>query len=97
VSLLQAIVNHFVCWVQTGVTNVINAIIAALAVLVGTVAALLPNLPSLPSLPTYMVTAEGWVAWVFPVHQAVLVLAFILTAWLVWQVVALAMRWAKFL
>jgi hypothetical protein len=35
------------------------------------------------------------VNWVFPVAQVALFFTFILSAWLLWQAVAIAMRWAK--
>jgi hypothetical protein len=77
------------------VTGAINALIAALAAIIGALISLLPNMPDLPELPAPFVTAEAWVAWFFPVGTVVDILAFWLSMWLLWQVIALAMRWAK--
>lgn len=96
IALLQTIVSLFVCWVQTGVTLVVNAIVAALAALLTALVAADPvNMPALPTLPAPFTTALGWVAWVFPVGTAVDILAFLLTAWLAWQVIAILLRWVK--
>jgi amino acid transporter len=77
------------------VTGALNAIIAALAVVIGGLFSLLPDMPDLPDLPTPFVTAESWVAWFFPVSTVVDILGFWLAMWLIWQVIALALRWAK--
>ena len=105
IALLQTIVDLFVCWVQTGATLVFNAVIAAIAFVIAAAVAILPDLPDFPDAPAWLVGTGvdgdngvlGWVAWVFPVHQAVLIFAFIVTAWIVWQLVAMAMRWARML
>jgi hypothetical protein len=52
-------------------------------------------MPTMPGVPSGVTTAAGWVAWVFPVGTAVNILAFMITAWIVWQIIALALRWAK--
>ena len=85
IALLTTIVELFVCWVETGVTLVINALVAADPI----------DMPDPPELPAAFDTALGWVAWVFPVATAVEILAFLITAWIAWQVIAIAMRWAK--
>jgi hypothetical protein len=73
----------------------VNALIAAFAVVLGALFSILPDMPALPSLPDAMVTAESWVAWFFPVGTLFDILAFVLSMWLLWQAVALALRWAK--
>jgi hypothetical protein len=77
------------------VTSAINALVAALAFVIAGLFALLPNMPDLPELPEPFVTAESWVAWFFPVSTLLNILAFWLAMWLLWQVIALALRWAK--
>jgi hypothetical protein len=57
--------------------------------------ALLPDMPALPDLPTPMVTAEAWVAWFFPVETVWNILVFCLSMWVLWNVVAIALRWAR--
>ncbi len=81
--------------IVTLVVKAVNGLIVALGALIGGLFSALPNLPALPSLPASMVTAEAWVAWVFPVATLLDVLAFVLSMWLLWQVVAIALRWAK--
>lgn len=95
ISLLTSLVQHFVCWVQTGVTDTINAVVVALALVVGTVVGLMPDVPDAPSLPGPMQTALQWVAWFFPVGTLVAAFAFIAGAWLIWLGVSTILRWAK--
>jgi hypothetical protein len=52
-------------------------------------------MPDTPSVPPAITTAAAWVNWFFPVNQVALFFSFILAAWLLWQAVAIAMRWAK--
>lgn len=73
----------------------LNGIIAALGSLLSALISLLPELPGLPTPPAALLMAEGWVAWVFPVGTLLDILAFVLVMWLLWQGVALALRWAK--
>jgi hypothetical protein len=95
IGLLQQIVDLMVCWIQTGATLVLNALIAALGAALAAVLLLLPNMPDMPEVPETVLEAAGWVAWVFPVDTVVNIFEFMLAAWLIWQVVALALRWAK--
>ena len=96
IGLLQTIVDLFVCWVETAVVTVLNLVFVALGALVAAVVAAIPvDMPDLPTPPSEITTTAHWVAWFFPVHQLVLVLAFVITAWLAWQLVAIALRWAK--
>jgi hypothetical protein len=73
----------------------LNALIAALGAVLAALFALLPDLPALPDLPDSMVTAESWVAWFFPISTVVDILTWGFAMWLLWQAVALALRWAK--
>jgi len=77
------------------VVLVINAFIAAIGAVLGALFAVLPDLPELPEPPDAIETAASWVAWFFPVGTVIDVLAFVLTMYLLWQAVALALRWAK--
>lgn len=77
------------------VVDALNAVIAALAAVINGLFALLPDLPDLPEPPEAYTMAYGWVAWVFPVGTLIEILLFVLSMWLIWQVVALALRWAK--
>lgn len=95
IGLLTEIVNLFVCWVRTGVTDVINAIVIALAAVVSTVIGLMPDIPTPPSMPDAMTTALSWIAWFFPVGTVVDIFAFLAAAWLIWLGVSVILRWAK--
>lgn len=73
----------------------VNGLIAALGGLLQALFDALPALPALPDPPDALLTAESWVAWAFPVGTLLDVLAFVLAMWLLWQAVAIVLRWAK--
>jgi hypothetical protein len=77
------------------VIGAINAVIYLFGAILAGLFSLLPNMPDLPTPPTALVTAEGWVAWFFPVSTVIDILVFTLSMWLLFQAIALAMRWAK--
>lgn len=81
--------------VQAAVVAAINAVISAFATAIAAVLSVLPNMPDLPALPAPFVTAEGWVAWFFPIGTVVDILSWGALAWLAWQAVQIALRWAK--
>jgi hypothetical protein len=88
-----------VSWLLDNVGHLVviglNALIAALGTVIAGLFSLLPDMPALPTLPDAMVTAEAWVAWVFPVSTVFDILVFGFSMWLLWQAVALALRWAR--
>lgn len=101
-SPLFGILNWIICLVETffymvadGIIWSINMVIKGLSIIVIALLLVLPDMPSLPSLPTAFVTAEGWVAWFWPVSTTVDIFAFIFTAWLIWLGVSIGLRWAK--
>lgn len=73
----------------------LNGLILALGTIVGGFLSILPDMPALPTLPDPFTTAAAWVAWFFPVDTLLTVLALVITLWLVWQLVVVALRWAK--
>jgi hypothetical protein len=75
--------------------GLVNALILALGSVLAALFALLPDLPALPEVPAALILAESWVAWVFPVGTLLDILVWTLTVWLIWQGVAIALRWAK--
>lgn len=75
--------------------DALNAVIAALAAVINALFAILPDLPELPEPPAAFTMAYGWVSWVFPVGTLLDILLFVLSMWLLWQAVAIALRWAK--
>jgi hypothetical protein len=83
------------CAVIAGIVYAVNFLIEALGALVALLVALLPAMPSLPTMPTEVVTVLAWVNWFFPVGTVVQFFAFIITVWLLWQGVAIGLRWAK--
>jgi hypothetical protein len=81
---------------MTALVLTLNLILAALGALIETLVELLPNMPDeVPSVPTEITAVASWVNWFFPVPTVLLFLTFIFGAWLLWQAVAIAMRWAK--
>jgi hypothetical protein len=96
--LLQGIYDilaQLVCWIMTALVSVLNLVLATLGGLLVVLIDLLPDMPALPALPSEVTTAAGWVNWIFPVSTVASFFTFILGAWLLWQAVAIAMRWAK--
>jgi hypothetical protein len=75
--------------------SVLNAVIAALAAAVNAVLSLFPAMPSTPTLPTQFTSVMGWINWFFPVGTLVSIIAFLVTAWLLWMALATVLRWAK--
>jgi len=94
---------QILCWIQQLGALVLRAIILGINLIIAGVAAFVQGLidldpisfPSIPAWPDAMTTAYGWIAWVLPVGVIIDILAFVLVAWLAWQVVALGLRWAK--
>ena len=97
IDVLVRLVDSFVCFIRTGLTEFANGFISRLAALAAFLIAQLPDMPNVPAMPSEFTTALGWVAWVFPVGTVVTIFAFIVGAWIAWQVVALIFRWAKLL
>jgi hypothetical protein len=99
-TILQALydfLSQLVCWVMTALVLTLNLLLAALGALIATLIELLPEMDdaSIPAVPSQVTTAASWVNWFFPVNQALLFFIFIFSAWVLWQAVAIAMRWAK--
>jgi len=79
----------------SAVVACLNALIVAIAAVLSGLFAILPDMPDLPTPPDAMTTAAEWVSWFFPVGTVIDILAFVLTMFLLWQAVVLALRWAK--
>lgn len=93
--ILGGILDGLFSGIVSLVIQGINGLIAAIGAVLSGLFAALPSMPALPSPPTALTTAEAWVAWVFPVSTMIDALAFVLSMWLLWVVVAIALRWAK--
>lgn len=97
-TILNAIydfLSQLVCWIMTALVLTLNLIIAALGAVLGTLIELLPEIEGVPAVPDEITTVAGWVNWFFPVGQVSLFFVFIFGAWILWQAVAVIMRWAK--
>ena len=99
-SVLQALydfLSQLVCWIMTALVSTLNLILVALGALITTLVDLLPDMgdAGIPTVPSQVTTATSWVNWFFPVNQVALFFTFIFGAWVAWQAVAIAMRWAK--
>jgi hypothetical protein len=77
------------------VVGAVNALILALATAIGGLLSILPNMPALPDPPEPFTMAAGWVAWFIPVGTILQALTAVMGFWLLWQAVAIALRWAK--
>lgn len=77
------------------VVGAVNALIEAMAVVLAGLFSLLPDMPALPDPPEALLLAESWVAWAFPVSTLIDCLLFTFAMWVLWQAVAIALRWAK--
>lgn len=97
-GVLEAIlcaVQKIGCWIIDGIVAGVNLLIAGLA---AAVQLLLDNqipFPDLPAIPAFITTATGYLAWFFPVSTLLDVLAFVLTAQLLWWVISIGLRWAR--
>jgi hypothetical protein len=76
---------------------VFNAIIGAFTAAFNAAVALLPDMPTLPTLPVWATDALHWTSWFFPVGTVIDIVVFMVGAWLLWQAVAVAMRWLRML
>lgn len=91
ISLLQSVVDHFVCWVQTGVVDFANFAIVAIAAAARALFLILPVIPPFPTLPGDM----SWFYWLVPVSSivgAVTTGAVLMAAIVLLQI---ALRWVK--
>lgn len=95
ITLLQKIVDLFVCWVETAVITVINLVVVALAALVSAVLALLPDMPDLPTRPAMITTGFEWVGYWFPIGYFLTVVTTVLVLYVAWLLVRIPLRWAK--
>lgn len=93
--ILSSLIDDLFGGIVSLVISAINGLIAALGEILAGLFSLLPDMPELPDPPDAIVTAESWVAWIIPVHQIVLALTFVVSMWLLWQVVLIALKWAK--
>jgi hypothetical protein len=88
--------SHMDCYVLYALKAAVNAIVLALGAIVGVLIAAIPvDMPDPPAMPDAMTTALSWVAWVFPIGTLLAIIAFFLSVWLMWQGVAVLLRWVK--
>jgi hypothetical protein len=94
-SKIWCTLTNIPCYVETALVYFVDVILAAIGAFLLGVLSLLPDMPALPTTPDAVTTAASWVAWFFPVSTAATIFGFLFSAWLLWQVVAVALRWAK--
>jgi hypothetical protein len=46
-------------------------------------------------MPTQVTTALGWINWFFPVGTLYSIVVTLVTAWLLWMVIRVPLRWGK--
>jgi hypothetical protein len=78
-------------------TSVIQAIFNTFAAMVQAIIDLWPfPMPDLPSIPSEVYTIYGWALWTpLPIVGALDLFFLLITVEIVWQGVAVALRWAK--
>lgn len=88
-------------WLFTGIATLavkaLNAILAGLVNLANALISTWPiSMPNLPDLPSGLVTAVGWVEWTpLPVAAGLAFFMFAIGVWLLWQVLALVLRFVR--
>jgi len=95
ISLLQTIVDQFVCWFVTGGVILVNLVMAALGAIAAAAVAVLPSMPSMPSVPTEVTDAFAFGAYWFPVGYLVTLCVTVAVLWVAWLVAAIPLRWVK--
>jgi hypothetical protein len=98
VRLLDAFlcyVKQFIFFIADALIWTANMIVLALATLLAPLLDTMPDIPTAPTMPTEMTQVLGWIAWVFNIGALLDFLSFIVVAWVIWQFVALVLRWAK--
>lgn len=94
VTLLQKIVDLFVCWIETGVMTVLNLVIAAFAVFIQALFDVLPSFPSV-TMPTLVQNGFAYISYWFPMSWFLTNLAIFIAFTLAWFVIAIPLRWGK--
>jgi len=92
-SILCVLKNALLAIAWAGV-EVVNLLVAALGLFAAGLIALMPSMPDVPELQS-METARGWLSWAFPVAGLVAVFFTMLTAYALFLLVRIALRWVK--
>lgn len=95
ISLLQTLLDDFVCFVETGIVLFANLVLKGIGAIIAGLLAILPPMPSLSSVPTWAVEGYNYVAYFFPVDFAFSLCATLLALWVAWIGVAIVLRWAR--
>jgi hypothetical protein len=87
------LLHHIASFVE----SVIQALLDTFAAMVVAIIDVWPiPMPGLPSLPDEALTAYGWALWTpLPIVSAFTLFAFLISVEIAWQVIAVALRWAK--
>jgi hypothetical protein len=93
-SILCVLRNILLAIAYAGVW-VVQQVVSGIGYLAVTILGLLPEFPDPPALPEQVDTAAGWVAWFVPAAAIVGVFAAVLTGYLVFLGVRIALRWVK--
>lgn len=81
-------IGKLVLW---GLVTFANLVIAAIGTLIATVLGLLPSMPAVPAPPDVV----GYINWLFPIGDVVLVFASFVTLWIAFLAIRIVMRWVK--
>jgi len=95
-SKIWCVISHLDCYLVYGGKAVINAVVIALGAAANAVLNAIPvDIPAPPAFPDAVTEVLSWIAWVFPVHTVYLIMEFFVTAWIMWQIVVIILRWVK--
>lgn len=76
-----------------GLETLINLLVVAVAALIAVLLALLPSMPAAPT-----VASSGWISWLnwfIPVSGIATAFAAFVTAWVLFLVIRIPLRWVK--
>lgn len=95
ISLLQTIVDQFVCWIMTGVIAVIDLFFVAVGAALAAAVAIAPGMPTMPTLPTWINDGYVFTQYFFPVSYFFTLAISLGVLWLAWLLIAIPLRWGK--
>lgn len=92
-SKLWSVISHLGDWFLWALVSAVNLLIAAVGTLIAFVLGLLPSLPTPPTVPSGSWLA--WLCWFMPVGSLVAGFGLMVTAWIAFLLIRIALKWAK--
>jgi hypothetical protein len=91
ISLLQSIVDHLICWIETAVMTVLNLAIVGIAAGIQAVFDVLPSFPAL-TVPSVIVTGYAFIAYWFPMDWFLTNLVVFIALAITWFLISIPLR-----